>query len=265
MSGAENSSTRLATSAPKHVAIIMDGNGRWAKSRGMPRSFGHAEGTSRVKEIIREADRLGIKVLTLYCFSTENWKRPTDEVSILMKLLKEYLLKEREELMKNNVRLQALGQIERLPEHLQALVRETEIYLATNTGLILNFCISYGCRFEVVRAAKNLAAAVQAGELNLDQITEEVFEKNLYTCGLPDPDLMIRTGGDSRVSNFLLWQLAYSELIFLDLAWPDFRPQHLKEACEEFLSRKRRYGASDEISADISGKTANLKTQELQS
>jgi len=238
-------------SIPKHVAIIMDGNGRWARAKGMPRSFGHAEGTSRVKEVIREADRLGIKILTLYCFSTENWKRPTEEVSILMRLLKEYLLKEREELQRNNVRLQALGQVERLPEHLQKLVRETEIYLAKNTGLILNFCISYGGRHEILRSAQLLAHDVKEGRIKPSEITEALFESYLYTKNLPDPDLVIRTGGESRVSNFLLWQIAYSEILLLDLSWPDFRPNDLANACSNFANRKRRFGDSDEVSPEI--------------
>jgi undecaprenyl diphosphate synthase len=247
------------TSAPQHLAIIMDGNGRWATSRGMPRSFGHAEGTSRVKEIIREADRLGIKILTLYCFSTENWKRPPSEVSILMRLLKEYLLKEREELMKNNVRLQALGQVHRLPGHLQKLVHETEAYLSKNTGMILNFCISYGGRAEILRATQAIAAAVKSGKLQPEQITEADLENELYTRGLPDPDLIIRTSGEARVSNFLLWQCAYSEWLFLDLAWPDFRPQHLQEACLTFQTRKRRFGASDELRVENQKPLSPLK------
>ncbi len=205
------------------------------------------EGTSKVKEIIRESDRLGIKILTLYCFSTENWKRPEDEVSILMKLLKDYLLKERDELHKNNVRLQALGQVDRLPSHLQKLVRETEVYLSKNTGMILNFCISYGGRTEILEATRHLAESVKRGEIRSDEITEERFSSALYTAGLRDPDLIIRTSGESRISNFLLWQLAYAELYFTDVSWPEFRPENLQEACRAYASRKRRFGSTDEI------------------
>jgi undecaprenyl diphosphate synthase len=239
----------------------MDGNGRWAKARGLPRSLGHMEGTSRVKEIIREADRLGVKILTLYCFSTENWKRPEDEVSILMKLLKEYLLKERQELHDNNVKLRALGQIDRLPEHLQKLVRETEAFLSNNTGMILNFCISYGGRSEILRATREIAKKIAAGELQAEELSEEIFSNELYTAGLPDPDLIIRTSGEARISNFLLWQIAYSELYLTETSWPEFRPQHLKEACEAFSTRKRRFGSSDEASLTPTPSTGKV-TQE---
>lgn len=231
---------------PKHVAIIMDGNGRWAKERGWHRSLGHASGVTRVREIVKEADRLGIKVLTLYCFSTENWNRPSDEIEVLMELLKEYLISERSELNQNNVRLQTLGQKEKLSLPLQDLLNETEAMLSKNTGLVLNLCFSYGARAEIVMAVQNIARKVKAGEMDIAEISDKTISENLYTQGLPDPDLIIRTSGEFRISNFLLWQSAYSEYFITDTLWPDFEPQHLRGALESFKNRKRRFGRSDE-------------------
>jgi len=231
---------------PRHVAIIMDGNGRWAKSRGFHRTLGHAHGTSRVKEIIREADRLGVDVLTLYAFSTENWGRPADEISALMELLKAYLLQERQELIDNNIKLQVLGDWTRFPEAVRAILQETLDLTGQNTGMILNFCLNYGARAEIVKAMQSLARDVDAGKLQPAEIDESSISDRLYTSGLPDPDLVIRTSGEYRLSNFLLWQIAYAEIYVTDLQWPDFEPSHLLAACESFSQRKRRFGLSDE-------------------
>ena len=237
---------------PRHVAIIMDGNGRWAKSRGLHRSLGHAKGASIVKEIIREADDLGIEVLTLYTFSTENWSRPAHEVAILMDLLRDYLIQEQKELLDNNIQFRALGQIDRLPEKVLEIVNETIQVTAANTGLKLNFCISYGGRAEIVRAVQSLCHEVSNGELNLAEIDERAIAARLYTAGLPDPDLVIRTSGECRISNFLLWQLAYTEFYITDTLWPEFSPSHLRAAVEAYSQRKRRFGFTDEPMREIS-------------
>jgi len=232
---------------PRHVAIIMDGNGRWARNRGWHRSAGHIKGTSKVKEIIREADKIGIKYLSLYCFSTENWSRPQDEISMLMELLKDYLLQERQELIDNNIKLQALGEIERLPFEIREILEGTIEVTAKNTGMVLNFCISYGGRADVVQAVQSIARQVKSGDLRIDEITESLISDRLYTSGMPDPDLVIRTSGEFRISNFLIWQLAYSEFYVTDTLWPDFEPSHLKAALEAYAQRKRRFGRSDEF------------------
>jgi undecaprenyl diphosphate synthase len=224
----------------------MDGNGRWARTRGWHRTAGHARGTLRVKEIIREATHLGIEVLTLYCFSTENWTRPAGEISVLMELLKDYLLQEREELMSGKIRFRALGQIERLPAEVREIVEETIRVTSANEGMILNFCLSYGGRAEIIRAVQSLCREVSSGELELAQVDERQLSQRLYTAGLPDPDLIIRTSGEFRVSNFLLWQLAYAELYVTETLWPDFEPSHLRAAVESYSRRKRRYGFTDE-------------------
>jgi len=231
---------------PYHVAIIMDGNGRWAKLRGWGRTMGHAYGTQRVKEIIRGADGIGIKILTLYAFSTENWSRPSSEIEALMGLLRDYLLKERQELLDNNIKLQALGQIERIPTEVRKILEETIAVTQNNTGMILNFCISYGGRADIVQAVQRIAEDVKEGRLDVASIDETLFSKHLYTSGMPDPDLVIRTSGEFRISNFLLWQMAYSEIFVTDTSWPDFEPSHLRAACEAYSQRKRRFGNTDE-------------------
>lgn len=228
---------------PSHIAIIMDGNGRWAKTRGWKRSIGHYRGSAKVKEVIREADRLGVGVLSLYCFSTENWKRPLEEVETLMTLLKSFLLKERAELHANGIQIRVLGQIEKIPAQTRKIVEETIAMTANNPGMILNFCISYGSRLEIVDAVKKIAQDVASGNLSNSEITEELISSKLYTAGLPDPDLLIRTSGEFRISNFFLWQLAYSEILILDKYWPEFGAEDLREACENFASRNRRFGA----------------------
>jgi undecaprenyl diphosphate synthase len=229
---------------PQHIAIIMDGNGRWANSRGWKRSLGHYRGSAKVKEIIREADKLGVKVLSLYCFSTENWRRPLEEVETLMRLLKSFLIKERDELHANGVQVRVLGQLEKIPAAVRAIVTETIDMTSKNNGMVLNFCISYGSRHEIVDAVKVVAERVQSGELKPSEINEELISSLLYTGGLPDPDLLIRTSGEFRISNFFLWQLAYSEILILDKYWPDFGAEDLRNACQHFSRRERRFGAT---------------------
>ncbi len=227
---------------PRHLAVIMDGNGRWAQARGLPRVAGHRAGAESVRVITRECGKLGVEVLTLYSFSTENWGRPEDEVEALMALLEEYLHDEIGELMQNGVKLRAIGQIDRLPAHVQQALSYVEAYTANNQGLTLVLALSYGGRAEIVNAAKALAAQALAGQITLDQIDEQAFAGELYTKGLPDPDLLVRTSGELRLSNFLPWQLAYAELYVTDVAWPDFREAHLHESFEAFTARQRRFG-----------------------
>ncbi|MGA9174372.1 MAG: isoprenyl transferase [Thermoactinomyces sp.] len=228
---------------PEHVAIITDGNGRWAKKRGLPRTAGHAAGMKRVREVIREADALGIKVLTFYSFSTENWKRPQEEVEYLMKLPIEFLKTDLKELIERNVKVQMLGEKSKTPSQTQRALIQFEEETKNNTGLILNFAINYGSRDEILRAVKNIIDDVQNGHIDKEQISEETMNQYLLTKGLPDPDLVIRTSGEIRVSNFLLWQLAYSELLFTDTLWPDFTAEHFYQAIAEFQRRSRRFGA----------------------
>ena len=228
--------------APRHVAIIMDGNGRWAQSRDLPRVKGHEEGARSVRAIVRECRKRGLEALTLYSFSTENWHRPKSEVGALMTLLKQYVLQERREILDNNIRLRAIGQIDRLPLFvrvpLKALVRES----AANTGMTLNLALSYGARAEIVSAVQVLAEQVRRGRLKPSDIDEQSISDHLFTAGLPDPDLLIRTSGELRVSNFLLWQIAYAEIYVTDVAWPDFREPELARALASFGSRERRFG-----------------------
>ncbi|MCD9023396.1 isoprenyl transferase [Cohnella silvisoli] len=227
---------------PEHVAIIMDGNGRWAKARGLPRIAGHHNGMKAVKRITKAADRVGVKVLTLYAFSTENWKRPKAEVEFLMKLPQEFLSLELSELIDNNVQVRMMGNRDLLPDHTLAAVEEAVRKTEHNTGLILNFALNYGSRIEMVEAAKQLARKAAAGEIDPETIEEADFEKLLLSSGLPDPDLLIRTSGELRLSNFMLWQLAYSEFWFTDVYWPEFSEQHLFDAIREYQRRARRYG-----------------------
>jgi undecaprenyl diphosphate synthase len=227
---------------PRHVAVIMDGNGRWAKSRGLPRIAGHHSGMKAVKRIAKAADRIGIQVLTLYAFSTENWKRPKAEVEFLMKLPEEFLSIELEELIENNVQVRMMGIKEGLPSHTLAAVEEAVRRTADNTGMILNFALNYGSRMEMADAARGLAREAARGELDPESITEELFASRLLSSELPDPDLLIRTSGELRLSNFMLWQLAYSEFWFTDVYWPEFTEQHLFTAIREYQRRKRRYG-----------------------
>ena len=227
---------------PNHVAIIMDGNGRWAKARRLPRVAGHRRGTDAVRRVVRGAGDLGIPMLTLFAFSTENWTRPADEVSDLMGLLRHYLRSELEELRKNGVRLRVIGNRDGLASDIVGDIADAESMTRGNSRIDVNICINYGSRDEILRATRSLARQVAAGELAADGIDANLFERELLTAGLPDPDLLIRTSGEQRISNFLLWQCAYSELVFVDTLWPDFGKEELEKAIIEFRRRERRYG-----------------------
>ena len=228
---------------PTHVAIIMDGNGRWAKERHRPRVQGHRQGVESVRAVVRAAGEIGIKYLTLYAFSVENWNRPQDEVNTLMKYLARFLRSEIEELSRNNVRLEAIGQIFRLPEFVQEQLQKTQSALAKNNGLTLTLALSYGGRYEIIEACRSLAAKVKEGQIDPAEINEKMFAEHLYTRHLPDPDLLIRTSGELRVSNFLLWQISYAELVVTPTLWPDFRRAQFFAALDEYAQRNRRFGA----------------------
>lgn len=230
------------TQIPKHVAIIMDGNGRWAKNRGMPRIAGHKEGMGVVKKIVRYASDTGIKVLTLYAFSTENWKRPKNEVEFLMKLPVDFLNTYLPELIERNVRVQTIGDFDALPPHTKKAVQEAIDRTSQNDGLILNFALNYGSRAEMVHAVKRISKKVQDGDLEVTEIDEDLFGSELFTSDLWEPDLLIRTSGEQRLSNFLLWQLAYAEFWFTEVYWPDFTENHFEKALYDYQNRKRRYG-----------------------
>jgi len=225
------------------VAIIMDGNGRWARKRHLPRVEGHRKGAESAKAIIRAAGELGIEYLTLYAFSTENWNRPKSEVNTLMRYLVHYLKQETPDLNRNNVRLEAIGQIHRLPDSVQKQLQKSRETLAGNTGLTLILALSYSGRSELVDAIQHIAREVKAGRLSPAHITEQTVSENLYTHRWPDPDLLIRTSGEMRVSNFLLWQISYTEFVITETLWPEFRRPQLVEALEEYARRHRRYGA----------------------
>jgi len=229
---------------PQHVAIIMDGNGRWAKARGMERTMGHAEGADTVHEITTAATKLGIKYLTLYTFSTENWNRPAAEVSALMALLLKHL--EEELFVKNNVRFTTIGDLDRLPKDVLEAVRGLEERTKNNTATCLVLALSYSSKWEITKAVKDIANEVKEGKMNAEDINEEVISQHLTTNFMPDPDLMIRTGGEQRLSNYLLWQCAYSEFYFTDKYWPDFKEEDLCEAIVEYQSRQRRFGKTGE-------------------
>ena len=231
---------------PRHVAIIMDGNGRWARARGMPRTLGHRQGAEAVRRTVEAAAELGIPYLTLFGFSSENWRRPENEIRDLMGLLRRYLQSEIAEMHKNRIRLRFVGDLKRLPEDIVLQIREAEKLTEGGDRLNLTIALSYGGRQEIVLAARRLAEGVAAGKIQPDDIDEVCFERELLTLGLPDPDVVIRTSGEMRISNFLLWQSAYSELVFVDKYWPDFSKADLEAAVLEFLGRDRRYGATAE-------------------
>ncbi len=231
---------------PKHVAIIMDGNGRWAKKHGKPRIEGHLEGINSGREVVETARKLGIRVLTLYVFSYENWQRPGEEVSALMGLLNQYLKDELENMLKHDIQLMAIGELSLLPSNTYNILKETIEKTKDCQGMILNLALSYGGRQEIIRATKNLVRATLAGKINIDKINATLFDKYLYTSGLPDPDLLIRTSGEMRVSNFLLWQLAYTEIYITPIFWPDFRGTQFIEALKVYQSRNRRFGKTSE-------------------
>jgi len=228
---------------PRHVAIIMDGNGRWAKMRGLPRTAGHKKGAEAVRNAVTAAAKLGVSYLTLFGFSSENWKRPEGEVRALMGLLRLYLRNEVAELHKSNVKLRVLGDLARLEPDIVELIEQAEKKTAGNDGLTLILALSYGSRQELVAAARALAVEARHGKIDPDAIDEDLFASKLFTAGIPDPDLLIRTSGECRISNFLLWQCAYAEMLFLDVLWPDFAESHLEQAVRDFMCRDRRYGA----------------------
>jgi len=227
---------------PRHVAIIMDGNGRWARKRGLPRVAGHRAGIKAVREVVKGCGNLGIEYLTLYTFSVENWNRPVREVNALMRFLRETLRNEVDDLDRNNVRLMTIGRIEDLPPSVRREMERAQRILDDNTGLTLVLALSYGGRVEIVEAMRKIARMVKQGKLSPEEIDLDTVSQNLYTDGMPDPDLLIRTSGEMRISNFLLWQIAYSELWITDVLWPDFRRKHLYEAIMAYQGRERRFG-----------------------
>ncbi|MEE9293357.1 MAG: isoprenyl transferase [Phycisphaerae bacterium] len=227
---------------PRHIAIIMDGNGRWARQRNLPRIAGHTQGAKAVRAIVTHCARLRIDALTLYCFSAENWKRPKAETDLLMELYSQYLVAERQEIMQNNVRLMHVGTRVGLP---QSVLKEMDITIHSsrpNTGLKLCLALNYGARAEIVDAIRSIAASVRDGKLEVDDIDEQLISDSLYTAGICDPDMLVRTADERRISNFLLWQISYAEIVITDCLWPDFRPGHLNDAIREFAGRERRYG-----------------------
>ena len=240
---AEPAADRPSGQVPVHVAIIMDGNGRWAKARGLPRTAGHKRGADAVKRVVKCAGNMGISYLTLFGFSSENWQRPESEVRDLLGLLRFYLENDIADLVANGIRLSIIGDRTRLPAETVKLIENAEARTAANTKMVLIIALSYGGRQEIVAAAQTLAAACAAGRMKPAEITENDFAARLFTAGTPDPDLLIRTSGEQRISNFLLWQLAYSELVFTDTLWPDFGQAELDAAIATYRSRERRYGA----------------------
>lgn len=231
---------------PQHVAIILDGNGRWAKKKGMPRNYGHTQGSKTVETICEEAYKMGIKYLTVYAFSTENWKRPQDEVDALMKLLRSYMKNCLKTAEKNRMRVRVIGDLTGLDQDLQEQILKLQEVSKNNDGLNFQVAINYGSRDEMVRAMRKMAADQAAGKLKPEEITETVFESYLDTAGIPDPDLLIRTSGEERLSNYLLWQLAYTEFYFTDVLWPDFSKAELEKAIEQYNRRDRRFGGVKE-------------------
>ncbi len=234
--------TPAAANTPQHVAIIMDGNGRWAKKRLLPRAAGHKKGAEALRRLLPHCRELGIPYLTVYAFSSENWNRPADEVKELMQLLKTYLETELDALIENQIRLHVIGEKEKLPPDVQALIDEAEAKTSAFSDFHLTVCLSYGARQEMMRGIQHLCQQVADGELTPAEITEERINAELFTQSLPELDLLIRTGGEQRLSNFMLWQSAYTELYFTDTLWPDFTPEHLTLACDDFSQRERRYG-----------------------
>lgn len=235
---------------PGHIAIIMDGNGRWAKEKGLPRSAGHQQGIERVKEIVNVCADLGVKVVTFFAFSAENWSRPKKEVDMLMRYLNNFLEREIKKLDKNNIRFLVIGRDNPIPEYLQKKLRAAELQTKDNTGLTVVLALNYGARQEIVDAVKKFADAVIRGETDIKTLDVNEFNKYLYTAGLPDPDLLIRPSGELRISNFLLWQLSYAELYFPKKFWPDFKRKDIEEAIEAYQKRERRFGGVDAVKKD---------------
>lgn len=231
---------------PTHIAIIMDGNGRWAKRRGLPRVAGHREGVKSVRDVVEACAQLGVKYLTLFAFSTENWRRPKEEIDTLMKLLIRTLRSETEKLHKNDIKLMAIGDIDSLPKEVRQELKEAMEKTKNNKRMVLNLALSYSGRWEIIEAVKEIARDVKKGKVKIEEIDDKLFSNYLKTAGIPDPDLLIRTSGEFRISNFLLWQIAYTELYITDCLWPDFRRKHLYEAIRDYQRRERRFGMTSE-------------------
>ncbi len=231
---------------PTHIAIIMDGNGRWAKRRGLPRVAGHREGVKSVRDVVEACAQLGVKYLTLFAFSTENWRRPKEEIDTLMKLLIKTLRSETEKLHKNDIKLMAIGDIDSLPKEVRQELKEAMEKTKNNKRMVLNLALSYSGRWEIIEAVKEIARDVKKGKVKIEEIDDKLFSNYLKTAGIPDPDLLIRTSGELRISNFLLWQIAYTELYITDCLWPDFRRKHLYEAIRDYQRRERRFGMTSE-------------------
>ena len=227
---------------PRHIAIILDGNGRWAKKRGLPRSAGHSAGADTLKKIVTECNNIGIKYITVYAFSTENWKRPKEEVDYLLNLLMDYLVNAEKTLSGENVVIRAIGSRKELSEEMQRQIKKTEEFTANNTGIVMNIALNYGGREELVHSFRSLARDISDGKKNAEDISEKDIEDNLYTKGQPEVDLLIRTSGEMRLSNFMLWQVSYAEMWFTDKFWPDFKPADLHKAILDFQNRGRRFG-----------------------
>ncbi|MBI5233120.1 MAG: isoprenyl transferase [Deltaproteobacteria bacterium] len=238
---------------PRHLAIIMDGNGRWARQRFLPRISGHRKGIEVARDMVTFARELGIQCLTLYTFSKENWNRPAAEVKLLMNLLESHLRNERKRLNENNIRFRAIGEKEELPRHVRSAVEEVEALTNSNDGMLLQLALSYSGRAEIVNAVKRLARLVEEDKITADDLTEALFEEHLYTYGAPDPDLLIRTSGESRISNFLLWQMAYAEIYISEVLWPDFTREDLVKAIRDYQSRERRFGLTVEEKIGVLG------------
>ena len=238
----ENATTLVPDFLPQHLGIIMDGNGRWAKKRGLPRPAGHKEGAANFKRITRYCSSIGIKYLTVYAFSTENWSRPAAEVSALMVLFRQYLEESLRDFLNDDIKVRFIGDTSVFPTNLQRLIAQTWEVSKNRTGMVLNIAMNYGGRAEITHAVRAVAHKIQQGELAPEQITEEMIADNLYTAGQPDPDLIIRPSGENRISNFLLWQSAYTEYVVMDILWPDFTPENLNWALAEFVRRNRRFG-----------------------
>lgn len=236
---------------PAHIAIILDGNGRWAKAKGMPRNYGHAQGSKNVERICEEAYRMGVKYLTVYAFSTENWNRPKDEVDALMKLLRNYMKTCLKTAAKNDMKVRVIGDKTGLDEDIRNRIAELEEATKDNGGLNFQIALNYGSRDEIVRAVRRVSEDVKEGKVKPEDIDEKMFETYLDTHGIPDPDLMIRTSGELRLSNYLLWQLAYTEFYFTDIPWPDFTKEELSKAIEQYNRRERRYGGVKEAQEDV--------------
>ncbi len=245
-----------ATRLPRHVAIIMDGNGRWAQRRGLRRVRGHAAGAESVRLVVRQARKVGISYLTLYAFSEENWQRPGTEIRALMALLTRYLHRELKEMQDNQIAFRAMGNLSRLPQEVQKELAKTAAATAEGAQMVLTLALSYGARSEIVEAAKNIAREIQAGRLSPENIDHDLFARHLLTADLPDPDLLIRTSGEFRLSNFLLWQSAYTELYFTDTLWPDFREEEFMKALWEYQQRDRRFGLTQEQIKRATGSNA---------